>query len=64
MKSPPAQPETTPADQLATALEALTERAFNRCLFPAEVRQAFAALDAYEAVRHPTRDTTEPANGI
>lgn len=39
--------ETTVGDQLAKALEALTERAFRRCLFPAEVKAAMAALDAY-----------------
>lgn len=35
------------AQRLVAALEALTERAFNRCLFPAEVKEAFGALDAY-----------------
>lgn len=39
-------PETT-ADRIAKALEALTERAWHRCLFPAEVKEACAALDAY-----------------
>lgn len=44
-----AQDRTTAAAKLAAALESLTERCFNRCLFPNEVREAFAALDAYEA---------------
>lgn len=39
----------TAAAKLAAALEALVERAFKRNLFPAEVKAAFAALDAYEA---------------
>lgn len=34
-------------EQLAAALEALTERAFRRCLFPAEVKAAFGALEGY-----------------
>jgi hypothetical protein len=38
---------TTAADQVAEALEALVRRAWHRCLFPAEVKAAFAALDAY-----------------
>lgn len=41
--------ERVRAARLATALEALTERAFKRCLFPREVKDAFAALDAYNA---------------
>ena len=36
--------------QLASALNALTTRAFNRDLFPDEVRAAFAALDAHAAL--------------
>ena len=39
--------QSTAADRVAQALEALTERAFRRCLFPAEVKEAMAALDAY-----------------
>lgn len=35
------------SDRLAQALEALAERAFGRCLFPAEVKEAFVALDAW-----------------
>jgi hypothetical protein len=37
----------TTARLLAKALEALVTKAFNRCLFPDEVRAAFVALDAY-----------------
>ena len=36
------------AARLAAALEALTERAFKRCLFPDEVREAFSALDQFK----------------
>jgi hypothetical protein len=39
------------AQRLASALEALTARAFNRDLFPIEVKAAFAALDAHTALR-------------
>lgn len=39
--------QTTASDRLAQALEALAERAFSRCLFPDEVKEAFAALDAW-----------------
>jgi len=33
-------------ERLRSALEALTDRAFRRCLFPVEVKAAFAALDS------------------
>ena len=39
-------------NQLAAALEALAERCFDRCLFPAEVRAALAALDAHREALH------------
>lgn len=39
--------DTKTTVQLAAALEALIERAFDRCLFPAEVKAAFVALDTY-----------------
>ena len=40
--------DKTTAARLAAALEALTERAFKRCLFPDEVREAFGALDQFK----------------
>lgn len=46
--------------QLAAALEALTERAFRRCLFPAEVKAAFGALE----VKMSDRTTMTPTEVI
>ena len=39
--------QTTAAERVANALEALTERCFNRNLFPNEVKAALAALTAW-----------------
>lgn len=44
-------PETAAvAQQLASALDALTTLAFNRDLFPEQVKAAFEALDAHTAL--------------
>jgi len=44
------------AQQLAAALDALTTRAFNRDLFPDEVKAAFAALDAHMSLLEAADD--------